>query len=54
MKKIDMEIKKWFCYQGKEWADFLKTDTIDDAFYFADFEYEELWNLIQWLRKHCD
>ena len=54
MKKIDMEIKNWFCYDDEGWTEFLKTQTIDEAFYFADFDYEELWDLIQWLRKHCD
>ena len=49
-----MEIKNWFCSRGEEWVEFLKTDTIDEAFYAADDDYEELWDLIQWLRRRCD
>ena len=52
-KKIDTEIKKWFCSIG-EWEDFLKTETIDEAFNQADFDYYSLEDLIKWLRKYCD
>lgn len=52
-KKIDTEIKKWFCSIG-EWKDFLKTETIDEAFNQADFDYSSLEDLIKWLRKYCD
>ena len=54
MKKIDMEIKKWFYSQDEEWAEFLKTETIDEAFNQADFDYYSLEDLIKWLRKYCD
>lgn len=53
MKKIDMEIKNWFCCIG-EWEDFFKTRTIDEAFEEADLDFYSLWDLIEWLRKFCD
>ena len=52
-KKIDTEIKNWFCCID-EWEDFFKTHTIDEAFEEADFDFCSLWDLIQWLRKFCD
>lgn len=53
-KEIDTAIKDWFCYNNEEWTEELKTITLDEAFARADLDYHELWNLIQWLRKHCD
>ena len=52
-KKIDTEIKNWFCCIG-EWEEFFKTHTIDEAFEEADLDFYSLWDLIQWLRKFCD
>ena len=54
MKKIDMEIKNWFCYDDEEWAEELKTITLDEAFARSDLDYDDLWDLIEWLRKFCD
>ena len=54
MKKIDMEIKNWFCYDDEEWGEELKTITVYEAFARADLDYYDLWDLIQWLRKFCD
>ena len=53
-KKIDTEIKNWFCYDDEEWAEELKTITLDEAFARADLDYDDLWDLIDWLRIHCD
>ena len=54
MKKIDMEIKNWLCYDDEEWAEELKTITLDEAFARADLDYDDLWDLIDWLRIHCN
>ena len=56
MKKIDMEIKNWFCYDSndEEWEEFSETHTVDDIFKQVTLESDDLWDLIQWLRKHCD
>lgn len=53
MKKIDMEIKKWFCSIG-DWEEFFETQTIDKALEEADLDFYSLWDLIEWLRKFCD
>ena len=54
MKKIDMEIKNWLCDGDEEWAEELKTITVDEALARADIDVYDLWDLIEWLRKFCD
>lgn len=49
-----MEIKNWLCVGDEEWAEELKTITLDEAFVRADLDYDDLWDLIEWLRKFCD
>lgn len=54
MKKIDIAIQDWFCYDDEEWTKAFKTISIDEAFMRADFDYYDLEDLIKYLRKHCD
>lgn len=55
-KKIDTVIKDWLCYDNndKEWKDFFEAHTVDDIFEQVNFDSDDLWDLIQWLRKFCD
>lgn len=55
MKKIDIAIKDWFCSDDdEEWVEELKTITLDEAFARSDLDYDDLWDLIDWLRMYCD
>lgn len=53
-KKIDTAIKEWFYLRGEDWKDFLKTETLDNAFQQADFDYYDLDDLIKYLRIFCN
>lgn len=54
-KKIDTAIKDWFCYgESEEDCKILRNDTVDELFEACCLSEDEAWDLINWLRIHCD
>lgn len=54
-KKIDTAIKDWFCYgESEEDCKILRGGTVDELFKTCCLSKDEAWDLIAWLRKHCN